>query len=128
MNILILDFDKFNAMGYVYLVQPSVLVGTNRYKIGMSALSDLSRLKAYGNGTRYICILECEDYREVEQLLIRAFDNKYKLVGGKEYFECKDEMIMLNLFVSIVMNHKNKVEPALAMRAQWMFRYGHTPK
>lgn len=111
-------------MGYVYLVQPVVLVGTNRYKIGMSDLSDLSRLKVYGCGTRYLCILECKDARDVERKLIELFDMEYKLIGGREYYEVKDELKMVNLFVDTVMSHKNTQPDITSLRSQWMHKFG----
>lgn len=92
---------------YCYLIQPVELVGTNRYKIGMSALSNLSRMKSYKNGTRYLCILECVDALAVERQLIKAFNDRYKLIGGNEYFQIDcPELEMLNLFLDIVVRHK----------------------
>lgn len=111
-------------MGYVYLVQPVVLIGTKRYKIGMSALADQSRIKSYGNGTRCICILECEDHRNVEQKLINAFNDAYTLIGGNEYFEVDDELPMLNLFIKTVMDHKNHKPDVEELRALWMSKFG----
>ena len=94
-------------MPYVYLIQPCELVGTMRYKIGMSRVSDLSRMKAYKNGTRYICILECDDALVLERKLIKEFNARYKLIGGNEYFEIdSSELDMLRVFMDIVMRHK----------------------
>ena len=53
--------DKWNR-GIIYLIQPSELVGTNRYKIGMSNNPDLERCKnGYKKGSRYLSIMECND-------------------------------------------------------------------
>jgi hypothetical protein len=96
--------------GYCYLVQPALLCQTNRYKIGMSSKADLSRLRSYHNGTRYILVFECDDARVVERKLLFAFNRMYtRCLGGNEYFECDNEMQMINLFVDIVMSHKNGV-------------------
>ena len=41
--------------GMVYLVQPCELVGTNRIKIGMSSISNFSRIKnGYRKGTLWL--------------------------------------------------------------------------
>ena len=48
-------------MGILYLVQPSELRNTFRFKIGRSSKFDLSRVRSYRNGTRYLCIMECID-------------------------------------------------------------------
>lgn len=128
--------------GYCYLVQPALLCQTNRYKIGMSSKADLSRLRSYHNGTRYILVFECEDARAVERKLLFAFNRMYaRCPGGNEYFECDDESNMLNLFVDIVMSHKNGVpskylkpkqdpSPRVAntnnKAPDWMQRYRHT--
>lgn len=94
-------------MGLVYFLQPAELRNTSRFKIGMSSKSDLSRVRSYRNGTRYIAIIECIDYIYVERLLINHFNKNYKLIAGCEYFE-GDELCMLNSFIKIVMEYKNK--------------------
>ena len=65
-------------MPYVYLIQPVELIGTKRYKIGMSSLNNLNRMKSYKNGTRYLFICEKTNALEVERKLIFAFNLKYK--------------------------------------------------
>lgn len=40
--------------GFVYMVQPVNLIGTNRYKIGRSDKLNLSRLQAYLNVNNYM--------------------------------------------------------------------------
>ena len=94
-------------MGIVYLIQPAELISTNRYKIGMSSLDNLSRLKAYKRGTRHLCIFECDDALIVERKLIVAFNARYNLIAGNEYFEVDCEKKMLSLFIDVVMQHKN---------------------
>jgi hypothetical protein len=94
-------------MGILYLVQPSELRNTFRFKIGRSSKFDLSRVRSYRNGTRYLCIMECIDDIYVEKLLINHFNKNYKLIAGCEYFE-GDELCMLNSFINIVMKYKNK--------------------
>lgn len=105
-------------MPHVYLVQPVELVGTNRYKIGMSSLSNLNRVRSYKNGTRYLCIFEKPNALAIEKKLKQAFNRKYKLIGGNEYFQADDESEMIDLFVSTVMGYAivqpsaKTVEPA----------------
>lgn len=92
-------------MPYVYLVQPVELVGTNRYKIGMSSLANLTRMQSYKNGTRHLCIFEKANALAVERKLIIAFKQRYRLIGGNEYFEVDDENEMIQLFISIAMDY-----------------------
>ena len=92
-------------MPHVYLVQPVELVGTNRYKIGMSSLSNLSRIRSYKNGTRYLCVFEKTNALATEQKLIRAFRQRYRLIGGNEYFEVDDEQQMIELFIATAMGY-----------------------
>lgn len=76
------------AMGVVYLIQPAELVGTKRYKVGMSEKDDLSRItKGFKKGTKTLCVLEVDNPRLVEQNLKDFFTEKYKLIAGTEYFE-----------------------------------------
>lgn len=110
-------------MPHVYLIQPCELVGTNRYKIGMSSLSNLSRLKSYKNGSRYICFFECEFALQVEKELIKQFNKHYKLIAGNEYFESDSEAEMVKLFMDIVLNHKNTNEEK--RKVNWMERYSY---
>lgn len=110
---------------YLYLVQPVVLKSTNRYKVGMSSLDDFSRLKAYGKGTRVLMTIECEDYRTVEQKVIKAFNFAYKRIAGNEYFEIDtSELEMINLFVATVMDHKN-IEKENPKQLSWMSKFAY---
>lgn len=94
-------------MGYVYLLQPAELVGTCRYKIGISSKDNLNRLRSYGCGTRYIFFLECEDFFGVERSLKREFgmEKKIRLIKGKEYFE-GDEKTILKIFMRVMWREK----------------------
>ena len=71
-------------MPIVYLIQPCELIGTDRYKIGRSSKNDLSRMKGYKNGTRYISIMEVENDKHVERNLINHFNNTYKKKSVKK--------------------------------------------
>lgn len=96
-------------MGYIYLLQPAELVGTDRYKIGISSKDNLNRLRSYGNGTRYMFLLECDDFFRIENRLKKAFNEcrDIKLIKGFEYFEGKQEIIM-KIFFKVVYEDKIK--------------------
>jgi hypothetical protein len=90
---------------YIYILQPKQYVGTTIYKIGMSSLGDLSRMKSYGKGTRYIGMAEVgRDYLAVERKLIRLFNEHFTLARGREYFEVDDEVTARRLFLSTTMD------------------------
>ena len=113
-------------MGYVYCIQPATLVGTNRYKIGMSNMDDrFSRLKSYKKGSRHLCIFDCDDALDVERKLIKEFNLKYNLIAGREYFEVDCEITMISLFIDIVMNHKKKLseDNEVVKEADWMTKF-----
>ena len=95
-----------STSGIVYLVQPCELVGTNRYKIGISKNNSLNRCKnGYKNGTRYLSIMECEDVLILEKNIIKKFNQKFKLIGGNEYFEGNELEILVDFF-ELVIKHK----------------------
>ena len=74
-------------MGIVYLIQPTELVGTDRYKIGCSTKSDLSRITTgYNKGTIPNIIEVVDDPYFVETLLKQAFSQQFTLIGGREFF------------------------------------------
>lgn len=96
--------------GIIYLVQPKELIGTNRYKIGMYNNPDLERCKnGYLKGSRYICIMECNNPLEIEKYIRDEFTKKFKLIAGKEYFE-GIENDMLYLFVNIIFKNMNIIQ------------------
>ncbi len=92
-------------MGYVYCIQPAELVGTHRYKIGMSSLNNLNRIRSYKVGTRYLCMIEREDALATERKIKKAFNERYALIAGNEYFEVDDEPAMVQLFIATVMGY-----------------------
>lgn len=107
-------------MPIVYFIQPAELVGTNRYKIGRSSKNDLSRMKGYKLGSRYLSIMECENDVKMEKILITKFNNTFLKIAGNEYFQgCEDDM--LNEFVKIVRAHKEEIEEVKNL--DWMSRY-----
>ncbi len=96
-------------MGYIYLLQPAELVGTDRYKIGISSKDNLNRLRSYGCGTRYMFFMECDNYLFVENKLKEAFEKCGMLtrVKGREYYKGDEEIVMKEFF-NIVFRYKIK--------------------
>lgn len=91
--------------GIIYFIQPSELVGTNRYKIGCSNSPKLDRpYNGYRKGTRYISINECVGPLILEQKIKDQFNKLFKLISGKEYFE-GDEYLMKYTFMQILEKH-----------------------
>jgi hypothetical protein len=114
-------------MPFVYLVQPCELVGTNRYKIGMSNQDNLNRLKSYKNGSRYLCFFEQSNALKIEKQIKEEFNKKYKLIAGKEYFQSDDEKEMIKLFTNIVFGYNeitsnNNQEIAIDVKS-WMSKF-----
>jgi hypothetical protein len=89
-----------------YFIQPAELVGTDRYKIGCSANTNLSRLTngPYRIGTRYIIVVECSQPFKLEKLIKTRFTEKFKLIAGTEYFE-GNEAEMKKEFYDIILNY-----------------------
>ena len=92
--------------GTVYFIQPTELINTKKYKIGMSRENDLCRLKKYHKGTRFICVMSCKYPKTLEETLKKIFQTKYKLIAGSEYFEGNEEE-MLDDFLKIIKESKN---------------------
>ncbi len=85
----------------VYLVQPEVLIGTDRFKIGKSTEKGLDRIKSYGKGTNILYICKCNNPTNVELLVINEFKKYFKLVCGNEYYSGNVNEI-LYVFYNIV--------------------------
>lgn len=94
--------------GIVYFIQPSELVGTNRYKIGASNHPDFKRIKSYGVGTRIITVNECYRPFVLENKLIEKFNENFELLCKNEYF-VGNELDMLKVFFDTVIEHKTKM-------------------
>ena len=91
-----------NNRGIIYMVQPVELIGTERYKIGYSKTPTINRvLTGYNKGTRYLYIEECKNPSQIEKIIKKEFKNKFKLIGGSEYFE-GDEIEIKKKFRMIV--------------------------
>jgi hypothetical protein len=95
-------------METVYLLQPAELVGTDRYKVGRTCTKNLSRCtKSYKLGSRYLCIMECNDCVLLENKIKEKFNKLFSIVAGREYFQ-GDENIMIVEFIKSVLEF-NKI-------------------
>jgi len=91
--------------GIIYLIQPAELVNTNRYKIGCSSNNNLDRLKkGYKNGTRFLNIMECIEPFKLEIIIKKEFNNKFKLIAGREYFQ-GNECEIFEIFNNICLKY-----------------------
>lgn len=94
-----------SSFGIVYLVQPEIYLNTNVYKVGMSDKPLIDRIKNYGSCSRVLFLMECNMAYELEQQIISAFNKKFKIHKGKEYFE-GTEFEMTNIFMELCVTHK----------------------
>lgn len=94
-----------SSFGIVYLVQPENYLNTNVYKIGMSDKPLIDRIKSYGSQSRVLFLMECNMAYELEQEIIKAFKQKFKIHKGKEYFE-GIEFEMTSVFMQLCVTHK----------------------
>jgi len=96
--------------GIIYLIQPLLLVGTNKYKLGCSYSPTLKRcITGYIKGSRYISIHECNDPLIVEKILIKKFNLLFKLAGGKENFEGDESHMSMVILETIIEYKKNNI-------------------
>jgi hypothetical protein len=86
-----------NDKSLVYLIQPAELVGTQRYKIGYSKNIDLDKFrKDYKKGSRFLDIYEYDRSPLLVHEIRNNFNNKFKLVAGRTYYEGNENDIKKN--------------------------------
>lgn len=95
--------------GFVYLIQPELLIGTEKYKIGMSEKKDLSRMSSYGKNKIIYYLVYCIKPKLLENKLIQKFNQHFKLIYGREYFEGKI-FDMIKEFHNLVINYNNETK------------------
>ncbi len=95
--------DKY---GYVYLMKVREFINTDIIKIGMTS-NYKKRLSGYPKGSYYIKYTKILNYKYIEKILIRIFNNKFikKNKYGNEYFKGDLNDIILT-FDTIVNIHK----------------------
>ena len=92
--------DNKPKKGIVYFIQPSELVGTDRYKVGCSSNNSLERLKSYRKGTRIIAVLDSYNPFQLEKIIKSEFNNTFTLISGTEFF-IGNESDMKKTFINI---------------------------
>ena len=79
-NLFKFIFNNLNnkMIGGVYLIQPTELIGTNRYKIGCSYKRSLEeRIRTgYHSRTKKILLCPSNNAKEVEKEIIKQFNKK----------------------------------------------------
>jgi hypothetical protein len=96
--------------GYIYIVQPEILAGTDRYKIG-SSRKIINRLNgAYGKNALKICIFKVHDQFKVETYILRKIASQYPPIQGREWFECKSD-ILFDKVIEAYMEYKLTLKP-----------------
>ena len=94
-----------NDKGLLYLIQPAELVGTQRYKIGYSKNNDINKFrKDYKKGSRFLDIYEYDRSPLLVREIRNNFNNKFKLVAGRTYYEGNENDIKKN-FNAIINNY-----------------------
>jgi hypothetical protein len=84
----------------IYLVQPSILQNTNRYKFGISNTNLDRRIDQYRSGTVVLCKYYCENPVAIENELKIAFNDK--IYFGNEYIIYDDKEEMISKFKEVV--------------------------
>jgi hypothetical protein len=88
--------------GTIYLVQPPELVGTNRYKFGMSHKSTLNRIKSYGKDTIILSKFYIKNPLKIENFIKVMFDYLNIKILKQEFPVYDNENELINLFNSLV--------------------------
>ena len=104
-KINIYEHFMINDKGLLYLIQPAELVGTQRYKIGYSKNNDMTKFrKDYKKGSRFLDIYEYDRSPLLVREIRNNFNNKFKLVAGRTYYEGNENDIKKN-FNAIINNY-----------------------
>ncbi len=81
--------EKSNDSGYIYLIQPVLLLDTTKYKFGCSTLKDNSRLKHYGKDATLHFKYECRNPFKIEKYILEKLSENYEKIQH-EYFDIND--------------------------------------
>ena len=94
-----------DKQGFVYLLQINDEKGNKVYKFGKS--NDIEqRMKNY-KFKKILFTLISDDYSKLEVDLLLLIKNKYKIVSGREYFECDDEKELIKYILQYALNIDN---------------------
>lgn len=98
---------------YVYLIR---VIDENRndvYKIGKTKRNIYERLSEY-KFKSVLFVSECNNCSKLENEIILALKNKYKLHSGNEYFSCDDENDLKDIVFRVCLNYnKDKIDNSL---------------
>ena len=97
-------------MGHVYFLQPSLAIGTNRYKIGCSTKNNDNRINSYGKKTELLYKHDTPQPEKLEKKIIKKFKERFVLYQGKEYFE-GDVSEMLAIFIQAIYDFELENKP-----------------
>ena len=91
--------------GYIYLLQINDEKGNKVYKFGKS--NDIEkRMKNY-KFKKILFNLISDDYSKLEADILLLIKNKYKIISGREYFECDDEKELIKYILQYALNIDN---------------------
>jgi hypothetical protein len=99
--------ETMTQFGVVFLIQPPELKGCNRYQIGVSSHGADVLFRRFKPETRFISIMECENYEDVESLVLTHFRQQFQMVAGRKFFEGDEEDIREE-FMSVVIKHRKR--------------------
>ncbi len=91
-------------MGLIYFYQPPHLIGLNRYKISCTNSCDYFSLPLRKT-SRYISIADVNEPLILKNIIIKEFNNKFKLIAGDNFF-MGDEDEMNLLFLQLINEYK----------------------
>lgn len=98
-------------MGIVYLIQPDILRGTSRYKIGCSKSSDFTRLQnGYNTGTQALMVIGTNHPHKLETMIKKEFDKQFNNYSGREFYE-GDGNAMVDVFNEVAMKFHRETRP-----------------
>ena len=91
--------------GHIYLLQINDENGNKVYKFGKS--NDIEkRMKNY-KFKKILFNLISDDYSKLEDDILLLIKNKYKIISGREYFECNDEKELIKYILQYALNIDN---------------------
>ena len=102
-----IENEVTESPGIVYLIQPGELLGTKRYKVGMSKNETIKRIKNYKTKTRILCILNSDNPKKLEHKIIKTFKKNFNNCSGNEYFEIEEtEEHIKKIFLEAIINYE----------------------
>ena len=119
------NWDDLNEAGYIYLLQPPDLIGTDCFKIGESKnIGKRLDAKEYDKGTMVLGIRRVINRSKAEKSMKDYFSNNgANIVQGHEYFKVTDLDEAYKLFTSAILNGDSpKSEIRLFEPNEWIHK------